>query len=74
MATIDDIFLTLTTLIDIVGIHHQNVDLDCLNMSECGREYSETNANVSILDADSPSGVIGNWKKKVHFSKNWMSI
>jgi hypothetical protein len=69
MATTDDIFLTLTTLIDLVGVHHQNVDLDFLKMSGCGREYSETNANVSIFDADPPSGVIGNWKKKCTSAK-----
>jgi hypothetical protein len=65
IATTDDIFLTLITLIDLVGVHHQNVDLDFLKISGCGEEYSETNANVSIFsDPDSPSDVIGNWKKK----------
>jgi hypothetical protein len=49
-------------LIDLVGVHHQNVDLDFSKMTGCGEEYSETNANVSIFDSDSPSAVIGNWK------------
>lgn len=60
MATTDDISFTLTTLIDTVGVHHQKVDLDFSKMSGCGGEYSETNANVSIFDPDSPSAVIGN--------------
>jgi len=51
----------LTTLIDLVGVHHQNVDLDFSKISGCGGEYSETNVNVSIFwDPVSPSAVIGN--------------